>query len=147
MAPSENAESLERFIDAQHAVYDQVIDELKAGTKRSHWMWFVFPQIAGLGSSPMAQFYAIRDLAEARAYLADPVLGTRLRLNVGLLMTHKDKSARQILGTPDDLKLRSCLTLFREAAGDKTDRAFFDRALAQFYASEPDPRTLELLRP
>jgi uncharacterized protein (DUF1810 family) len=136
-----------RFIDAQAAIYDQVVDELNAGRKASHWMWFIFPQLAGLGRSAMAQRYAIRDLDEARRYLADPILGSRLRRCVRLMLHHAGASATEILGSPDDLKFRSCVTLFREAAADEADRSLFAQALKQFYAGEPDRRTLELLRP
>jgi uncharacterized protein (DUF1810 family) len=107
---------------------------------------FIFPQLSGLGHSAMAQRYAIRDIDQARRYLADPVLGERLRHDVRLLLRHKDKSALEILGSPDDFKFRSCLTLFYEAASDKSGRSLFADALKQFYNGEPDPRTLELLR-
>jgi uncharacterized protein (DUF1810 family) len=108
-------------------------------------MWFIFPQIAGLGRSAMAQQYAIRDLDQARRYLANPILGPRLRRTVKLMLNHKGKSALEILGSPDDLKFRSCLTLFRQAASDDSDRALFAEALNQFYRGEMDARTLELL--
>ncbi len=133
------------FLDAQDQIYAQVIEELTNGCKQTHWMWFIFPQIAGLGRSPMAQRYAIRDLDQAKRYLADPLLGARLREVVRLMMDQTTKSALKILGSPDDLKFRSCLTLFREAASDNSDRALFTRALDQFYDGEPDARTLELL--
>ncbi len=97
---------LVRFFTAQDAVYTQVSEELTNGCKRSHWMWFVFPQLAGLGRSPMAQRYAIRDLDQAKLYLADPILGARLRQAVRLMTAHKNKSAWEILGSPDDLKFR-----------------------------------------
>jgi uncharacterized protein (DUF1810 family) len=134
-----------RFLDAQDEIYDRVIEELTRGRKQSHWMWFIFPQVAGLGRSAVAQQYAIHDLDEAKRYLADPILGARLRQTVRLMMTHKSKSALEILGSPDDLKFRSCLTLFREAASDNSDRALFSEALDQFYDGGPDARTLELL--
>ena len=137
---------LTRFMDAQAEIYSQVIAELSDGRKQSHWMWFIFPQLAGLGHSAMARRYAIRDLDQARRYLADPILGSRLRHDLRLIMVHKGKSALEILGSPDDLKLRSCLTLFGHAASDQSDRALFKEALDQFYGGEPDPRTLELLR-
>jgi len=146
MEPPENPKTLARFVDAQAAIYRQAVAELTAGHKRTHWMWFIFPQLSGLGYSPMSQLYAIRDLAEARDYLADPILSARLRHNVQLMTKHGDKTARQILGTPDDLKFRSCITLFREAASDESDRSLFAKALGQFYGAEPDPRTLELLQ-
>ena len=102
----------------------------------------IFPQIAGLGRSTVAQHYAIRDLDQARRYLADPILGPRLRKVVKLMIDQKAKSAFEILGSPDDLKFRSCLTLFREAASDHSDRALFAQALDQFYRGQPDGRTL-----
>jgi uncharacterized protein (DUF1810 family) len=135
-----------RFVDAQAQVYRQVVEELTEGHKQTHWMWFIFPQLSGLGHSPMAQRYAIQDIDQARHYLADPVLGDRLRHDVRLMLRNKDKSALEILGSPDELKFRSCLTLFREAASEKSDRSLFASALEQFYKGEPDPRTLELLR-
>jgi len=137
---------LVRFVDAQAQVYSQVVDELTDGRKRTHWMWFIFPQLTGLGYSVMAQRYAICDLDQARRYLADPILGRRLRQDVKLMMGHKGKSALEILGTPDDLKFRSCLTLFGKAASDDSDRLLFAEALNQFYSGKADPRTLELLR-
>jgi uncharacterized protein (DUF1810 family) len=136
-----------RFLDAQDQIYEQVIAELAKGRKETHWMWFIFPQLAGLGRSGMAQHYAIHDLDQAKRYLADPILGARLRQAVRLLMDQKGKSAFEILGSPDDLKLRSCLTLFREAAPEASDRTLFAKALDQFYRGEPDRRTLELLWP
>ena len=108
--------------------------------------WFIFPQLAGLGHSSMAERYAIRDLDQAARYLADPVLGSRLRHDVRPMASHKGKSALEILGSPDDLKFRSCLTLFAEAASDDSDRVLFKQALDQFYGGEQDPRTMELLR-
>jgi uncharacterized protein (DUF1810 family) len=134
-----------RFVNAQHRIYTQVVAELTDGCKQTHWMWFIFPQIAGLGRSAMAGRYAICDLDQARRYLTDPILGPRLREVVRLMTEHKGKSALEILGSPDDLKFRSCLTLFREAASDNSDRALFTDALDQFYNGEPDIRTLELL--
>ncbi len=135
---------LAHFIEAQNFVWPQVTAELSAGHKRTHWMWFVFPQLAGLGFSHRAQFYAIRDLDHARRYLADPLLGPRLREGARLMLLHAGRPVIDILGSPDDMKLRSCLTLFREAA-DEADFALFDAALGAFYGGEPDPRTLDLL--
>ena len=135
-----------RFVNAQAEVYSQVIEELADGCKRTHWMWFIFPQLAGLGHSATAQRYAIRDLGQARRYLADPILGNRLRHDVRLMISHKGKSALEILGSPDDLKFRSCLTLFGQAASDNSDCLLFTEALDQFYRGKPDSRTLELLR-
>ncbi|MGA7308129.1 MAG: DUF1810 domain-containing protein [Pseudolabrys sp.] len=137
---------LARFVDAQAQVYRQVVDEVIDGRKRTHWMWFIFPQLTGLGHSVTAQRYAIRDLDQARRYLADPILGSRLRHDVLVMTRHKGKSALEILGSPDDLKFRSCLTLFGQAALDDDDRLLFAKALNQFYSGKTDPRTLELLR-
>ena len=134
-----------RFVNAQSDVHDKVAKELTEGRKQTHWMWFVFPQLAGLGHSSMARRYAIRDLDQARRYLAQPLLGRRLRRNVRLVMSHSGKSALDILGSPDDLKFRSCLTLFAEAASDDSDRMLFKQALDQFYGGQADPRTMELL--
>jgi len=136
---------LTRFVEAQDPIREQITAELAGGQKRSHWMWFVFPQLIGLGHSPMARKYAIKDMAQARRYLADPVLGERLRLDVRLMLSHKDKTALRILRSPDDLKFRSCLTLFHAAASDHSDSAVFAEALEQFYDGEPDARTLALL--
>ncbi len=137
---------LSHFVAAQAQVHRQVVEELTAGHKRTHWMWFIFPQLSGLGHSAMAQRYAIRNIDQARRYLADPILGNRLRDDVRLMVRHKGKSALEILGSPDDFKFRSCLTLFWEAASDKSDKSIFTEALNQFYNGEPDPRTLELLQ-
>lgn len=132
---------LQRFVDAQAPVWDTVRAELAAAAKRTHWMWFVFPQIDGLGHSAMARHYAIASLAEARDYLAHPLLGARLQEAVALLLAAPaSRSALQILGSPDDLKLRSCLTLFMAAAPGDT---VFARALQRFYGGEPDARTRE----
>lgn len=133
------------FVDAQAQIYTRVVDELTNGCKQTHWMWFIFPQLTGLGRSAMAKRYAIRDLVQARRYLDDSLLGNRLRQLVRLMIDHKRKSALEILGSPDDLKFRSCLTLFRQAASHDSDRALFTEALDQFYRGEPDGRTLELL--
>ncbi len=137
---------LVRFLDAQSDVYQEVTKELTEGRKRTHWMWFIFPQLAGLGHSSMAQRYAIRDLDQAKRYLAHPTLGSRLRHDVRLMASHKGKSAFDILGSPDDPKFRSCLTLFAQAASDDSDRVLFKQALDQFYRGAEDYRTMELLR-
>ncbi|MCW6512108.1 DUF1810 domain-containing protein [Lichenifustis flavocetrariae] len=133
---------LNRFVSAQDPVYDRVRTELQAGRKTSHWMWFVFPQIAGLGHSPMAQRYAIGSLAEAKAFLQHPLLGPRLETCTGLVNHIVGRSARSIFGTPDDLKFRSSMTLFAEVA-DKS--ALFSEALTRFYDGKPDPATLARL--
>lgn len=135
---------LTRFIEAQDLVWPQVTAELSAGRKQTHWMWFVFPQLAGLGASHRAQFYGIRNLDHARRYLADPALGARLREGVRLMLLHAGQPLSDILGAPDDMKFRSCLTLFR-AAADEADAALFGAALDAFCHGEPDPRTLDLL--
>jgi len=143
---------LARFVSAQQDIYPQALAELRAGSKRSHWMWFVFPQIAGLGRTATAQKYAIADLAEARAYLAHPVLGPRLTECARALLGVQGRTATQILGTPDDLKLRSSMTLFAHAAearaaeGHATeDPAVFRAVLDRYYGGEDDPATLQRL--
>jgi uncharacterized protein (DUF1810 family) len=136
------AHDLGRFLDAQASVWPAALAELRAGRKQSHWMWFVFPQLAGLGSSPMAVHYAIASADEARAYLADPVLGTRLREGVAAMLTHRGTGAEAILGGIDALKFRSSLTLFAAVADAP---ALFAEALDAFYDGVRDERTLELL--
>ena len=137
---------LARFVSAQAGVYDPAIDELRAGRKRTHWMWFIFPQLRGLGSSPTAQFYGISALDEATAYLQHPVLGPRLELAVSAVQSSPAASLNVLFGSPDDLKFWSCVTLFREAASEKSDRELFTAGLDQFYGGEPDPRTLQILQ-
>ena len=132
--------NLQRFLDAQAPVIRTVMAELAAGEKRTHWMWFVFPQLAALGRSGTAKFYGLAGLDEARAYLAHPVLGERLRACARAVLAHRDKSARAIFGTPDDLKFRSCMTLFGLAVPDEP---LFGEALAAFYGGEADAATLE----
>jgi len=134
---------LQRFVEAQDRVYPRVVAELRAGRKTSHWMWFVFPQVAGLGSSPMAQRYAIASIDEARAYLAHPVLGGRLRECTQLVLDVKGREIGDILGYPDDLKFRSSMTLFAAVDGAPV---LFDAALQQYFGGTPDAKTLELLR-
>lgn len=136
---------LGRFVDAQRDSYAAALAELKAGAKRSHWMWFVFPQIAGLGRSETARFYAIRDMAEARAYLAHPLLGPRLAEASEALLTHADRSAESILGPIDAMKLASSMTLFEAAAGDGTRALPFARCLDAFFAGRRDAATLNRL--
>jgi uncharacterized protein (DUF1810 family) len=133
---------LQRFVEAQQPVYDQALTELRAGSKRSHWMWFVFPQISGLGHSSMAQRYAIRDSDEASAYLAHPLLGQRLEECAQALLQHSERPVRQILGSPDDLKLRSSMTLFAAMA---PERQVFQAVLDAFFAGQADPATLARL--
>ncbi|MBS0472702.1 MAG: DUF1810 domain-containing protein [Proteobacteria bacterium] len=133
---------LERFVRAQTPVMAQVLAELESGRKRTHWMWFVFPQLAGLGGSAMARLYAIASLAEARAYLAHPVLGARLKACVSAALASGEHDPRALFGTPDDLKFRSCLTLFAHAAENEP---LFREALRVFYGGNEDPATLRLL--
>src|SRR5262249_46251402 len=133
------------FVNAQAEVYGRVVEELTDGRKRTHWIWFIFPQLAALGYSATAQRYAIRDLEQARRYLADPLLGGRLRDDVRRMVGHKDRSALEILGSPDDLKFRSCLTLFRRAASAASDQMLFTQAFDQFYDGKPASRALDLL--
>lgn len=140
--PVPDAFDLERFVEAQAPVYGQVERELQAGAKRSHWMWFIFPQIEGLGSSSMAQRYAIGSRAEAEAYLRHPVLGPRLAECTQLMLQHEGTSAHAILGSPDDMKFRSCMTLF--AAVSEKDSPF-ERALEVFYDGKRDEKTVALL--
>jgi uncharacterized protein (DUF1810 family) len=134
---------LSRFVQAQAGVYPTALAELQRGRKTSHWMWFIFPQIAGLGSSPMAQRYAIGDLEEARAYLADPVLGPRLRAAAGAAIGSSRRSASQVFGYPDDLKFRSSMTLFERA--DPAD-TLFAQALDRLCGGVRDDATLERVR-
>ncbi|MGF1624070.1 MAG: DUF1810 domain-containing protein [Alphaproteobacteria bacterium] len=133
---------LQRFVDAQDRVYPQVLAELRAGVKASHWMWFVFPQIVGLGSSPMARRYAISGRQEAAAYAGHAVLGPRLRECTGLVNAVAGRSAHDIFGSPDDIKFRSSMTLFSRCADDA--QPFLD-ALATYFAGAPDPQTLQRL--
>jgi uncharacterized protein (DUF1810 family) len=142
MANQDDPYDLQRFVEAQTPVIDQVKTELRSGRKRSHWMWFVFPQMAGLGSSQMAQRYAIASRAEAEAYLAHPILGPRLRDCTDLVNAVDGRSANDIFGSPDDLKFRSSMTLF-EAVADTPEP--FRTALERYYDGDPDPKTLELL--
>lgn len=134
--------NLQRFLDAQERVYDTVLDELRTGRKSSHWIWFIFPQIAGLGPSGMAQKFAIASLEEAKAYLQHPVLGLRLRECTQLVLDVDGRSAEEIFGYPDHLKFRSCMTLFMTAT---TDNKIFKDALLKYFDGKPDTLTLDLL--
>ncbi|MDX1883713.1 DUF1810 domain-containing protein [Mycolicibacterium sp. 120270] len=133
---------LQRFVDAQDTVYDTVLTELRAGRKRSHWMWFVFPQIRGLGSSPTAVRFSISSLDEARAYLAHQLLGPRLRECARLVSRIDGRTAEEIFGWPDDMKLRSSMTLFAHAGDDNDD---FVAVLEKLYGGAEDPATLARL--
>ena len=132
---------LHRFVEAQAGVYADALGELRAGRKRTHWMWFVFPQIEGLGHSAMAQRYAIQSRAEAVAYLAHDTLGARLRECTQAVLDVPGRTAHEIFGSPDDVKFRSCMTLFDAIA----PRDIFDAALTRFYVGQRDPATLERL--
>jgi uncharacterized protein (DUF1810 family) len=133
---------LQRFVDAQDSVYDTVISELRAGRKRTHWIWFVFPQVRGLGRSPTAQHYGIASREEAAAYLAHGVLGPRLRECTRLVLAIEGRSAGAVFGSPDDLKLRSSMTLFARCTDDNAD---FLGVLDKFYGGEEDPATVSRL--
>ena len=143
MSGNHDRYALQRFVDAQDRVYDTVLAELRNGAKRSHWIWFVFPQLRGLGRSATAQHYGISSLEEARAYLAHPVLGPRLRDCTRLVAATDGRSVDEIFGWPDNLKVRSSMTLFSHATADNGD---FRAVLDKFYAGEDDPATVELLR-
>lgn len=142
MATSDAAAALERFVRAQQPDFERALAELRAGCKRTHWMWYVLPQLRGLGHSSMAWQYGLDGREEALAYAAHPLLAHRLVQCVQAVLQHEDRSAAQILGEVDALKFRSCLTLFAEVAPHEP---CFAQALRRFYAGQPDPRTLRLL--
>lgn len=133
--------SLDRFLVAQEHSYDTALREIRAGRKRSHWMWYIFPQIAGLGMSYTAQLYSIQDISEARDYIAHPVLGARLIEISRALLTLDSSDATAVMGYPDDLKLCSCMTLFKQVSDDPV----FGAVLDKFYGSRADTRTLAIL--
>ena len=134
---------LQRFVNAQNAVFPEVCAELRSGRKETHWIWFVFPQLRGLGHSWMADRYGIASRDEAAAYLAHPILGPRLRECTRLVCLVEGRSIGQILDVPDDLKFRSCMTLFAQAAQDEN---LFEDALQKYFDGEPDRLTLERLK-
>ena len=136
--------NLSRFVAAQKDSYERALDEIRRGRKQSHWMWYVFPQVRGLGRSAMSETYAIRSLDEARAYLAHPVLGPRLMEIASAVLGLTDRSATEIFGWPDDMKLQSSATLFAAAS---SPGSVFHRILDQYFNGQQDPRTLELLSP
>jgi uncharacterized protein (DUF1810 family) len=142
MASADDPHNLRRFVDAQQAEFEQVCAELRAGHKRSHWIWFIFPQMKGLGHSETANYYGIASRQEAEAYLAHPVLGSRLRECTRLVSAIEGRSIDQILGYPDDLKFRSSMTLFASVAADNQ---LFRDALQKYFAGKPDHLTLDLL--
>lgn len=135
---------LQRFVDAQELVFPTALAELRAGRKETHWIWFIFPQLRALGRSPTANFYGIASLDEARAYLDHPLLADRLAQVTDAVLVHRGRSAHDIFSSPDDLKFRSSMTLFDEAADHETPR--FRAALESYFKGEPDKRTLGLLR-
>jgi uncharacterized protein (DUF1810 family) len=138
----EDRYDLERFVRAQEGVYDRACDELRAGSKRSHWMWFIFPQIRGLGASEMSVRFAISSLDEARAYLAHDVLGPRLREATAIVAALAGKTAEQIFGYPDDLKFHSSMTLFAKTAEKES---IFEIVLGQYFAGQMDAETLKTI--
>ena len=142
MHDDDEAPGLDRFVKMQDMSYQDAITELRRGAKRTHWMWFIFPQLAGLGRSKIARTYAIVDLAEAAAYLKHPVLGARLVECANAVLAISGRTAREIFGKPDDMKLRSSATLFaRVSAPDSV----FERVLERYFSAVPDERTVELL--
>jgi uncharacterized protein (DUF1810 family) len=139
--------NLERFVSAQAAVFPQVVEELHAGEKRSHWIWFIFPQMKGLGHSSQSEYYGIGSLQEAAAYLRHPVLGQRLRQCTRLVTQVEGRAISRILGSPDDLKFRSSMTLFARAAEEAAlDGTEFNNALKKYFGGEGDPLTAAMLR-
>lgn len=140
---SDDPFSLERFASAQEGLYESVCRELKQGRKRSHWMWFIFPQLDGLGRSSTAKHYAIKSLDEAEAYLAHPVLGSRLLECCQLILGVEGKSATDIFGFPDDVKLRSSMTLFAETSDSPSE---FQAVIDKYFGGHPDERTIALLK-
>jgi uncharacterized protein (DUF1810 family) len=141
---SDDPYDLDRFLKAQRPVFETVIAELQAGRKRSHWMWFIFPQLSGLGRSEMAEFYGIDSLAEARTYLDHAILGERLRRCAGIVATSEETSLHAIFGEPDDSKFVSSMTLF--ALADDREDGVFRQALARFCDGRLDERTVALLQ-
>ncbi len=137
-----DAHDLSKFLDAQQGIYEMALSEIRQGQKRSHWMWFVFPQYAGLGISPTSQRYAINSVSEAEAYLKDPVLGQRLLECAEALMRVEGRSVQQIFGSPDDLKLKSSATLFAQVS---PAGSVFERVLDKYFRGERDGKTLQLL--
>ena len=134
--------NLNRFLEAQESVYEQALSEIKSGRKRSHWMWYIFPQFAGLGHSETAKFYSIKSVEEVKAYLNHPVLGTRLREITRELLTTENPDANHIFGSPDDLKLRSSMTLF--SLVDQTPDFIFKKVLDHYFNGQSDEKTLTL---
>lgn len=140
---TDDPHELARFVDAQERDYETALSEIRAGRKRSHWMWYIFPQFEGLGSSPTSRHYAIKTAGEAQAYLAHPLLGRRLIECAEAVLHVQGRSAHDIFGSPDDMKLRSCATLF---ASVSPDDSVFHRLIAKYFDGEVDERTLRLSR-
>jgi uncharacterized protein (DUF1810 family) len=141
---AEDPFNLARFLEAQQGIYTQAVGELQSGLKTSHWMWFVFPQFAGLGISPTSRKYAIKSLEEARRYLHHPVLGARLIHCTEIVNQLEGRTAHQIFGTPDDMKFRSSMTLFRAVGAPNS---VFGSALDKYFSGKADEKTLELIKP
>lgn len=140
---TEDEYNLSRFLQAQEEDYERALGELRSGQKRTHWMWYIFPQLDGLAFSSTAKHYAIKDVNEAEAYLVHPVLGPRLQECAEAVMRVEGRSAKEIFGSPDDLKLKSCATLFAHISAPGS---VFERLLVEYYQGQHDERTLELLR-
>ncbi len=140
--PTTDPHNLNRFLQAQEADYERALAEIRSGRKQSHWMWYIFPQLVGLGFSSMAQHYAIKSVEEAKAYLAHPVLGPRLIECAEAVVAVERRTANGIFGSPDDMKLRSCATLFAQVS---PPRSVFERLLKKYFQNEPDGKTLQLL--
>ena len=139
---SDSGHNLTRFVEAQETTFETALSEIRAGRKQSHWMWFIFPQIAGLGFSAMSQKYAISSLAEAKAYLEHPILGARLRELMQTALDVNGRTANQIFGSPDDMKLRSSATLFAHVS---PKGSVFEQVLDKYFAGKPDDATMKLL--
>lgn len=142
MLARDDPHDLNRFVRAQEGDYERALAELRSGRKRTHWMWYIFPQLDGLGFSATARHYGIKSLEEARAYLAHPILGPRLEESAEAVLRIEGRSATAIFGSPDDLKLRSCATLFAAAS---PPGSVFERLLGKYYGGARDARTLQLL--
>ena len=143
MADPADPYDLSRFLEAHEHSYEQALTELRSGRKRSHWMWWVFPQLEGLGSSPISQRFAIRSQADAEAYLKHPVLGPRLLESASAVLAIEGRSALEVFGFPDEMKLRSCATLFAQVS---PPGSVFEQLLQKYFEGQPDERTLQLLK-
>lgn len=135
--------NLNKFLTAKESSYSTALSEIKNGKKQTHWMWYIFPQIKGLGFSPKAKFYAIESISEARDFLTHEILGERLKEITEVLLTHKDKNPTEIFGNTDDLKLKSCMTQFSISDGNENN--LFHKVLQEFFGGELDERTIEII--